>query len=425
MAAFARRHLGIALLLLLVGAVLLPNEVAIWVDREGQTWLSDREQPVPGAERVSPEDLAIHWNGRRTGERLPPGTSSSDEDDRYLSAVLAARGDVERGDLQTALRALRRLLREQPTRPEAALLLAQVERHRGRLEPAREALDAVLSTASRVPDRWREAATRERAEIDQELALATSRDGETWETQSLESRHFLISFDHQFAGRAYGEQVVEVLEQAREAMRQKLGRVLARPLEVRLYTRAHYLEAYQHRFGFATVGFYDGAIHVVSAKRPRNELYALVVHEYVHALFKDATGSHQPFFLNEGIADRAEEAARGRKQLSREEWRRLVDALRGGEWLPLESLVQGFSGLTGARALLAYLESRAAVELIETRRPDAVGAFLDACARGAGWQAALSEATGWDTRALERALQAEVRSRFADDPLASSVDPRL
>ena len=160
-----------------------------------------------------------------------------------------------------------------------------------------------------------------------------------------------------------------MLEQARAAMQRQLGRELARPLEVRLYTRAHYLEAYQHRFGFATVGFYDGAIHVVSAKRPRNELYALVVHEYVHALFKEATGSHQPFFLNEGIADRAEEAARGRPQLSREEWRRLLDALRADEWIPLDSLVQGFSGLKGAQALLAYLESRAAIELIETRRP--------------------------------------------------------
>ena len=135
-----------------------------------------------------------------------------------------------------------------------------------------------------------------------------------------------------------------------------------------------------------------------------------------------ATGSHQPFFLNEGIADRAEEAARGRPQLSREEWRRLVEALRSDEWIPLESLVQGFSGMKGAQALLAYLESRAAVELIETHRPGAIAAFLDACAGGAPTPDALRAATGWDTHALEAALQAEVRSRFAGDPLASSRD---
>ncbi len=412
-------------MLLLVVAVLLPSEVAIWVDREGTTWLTDRELAAPGAERVAPEDLSIHWNGQPLGEPLPRGTSSSNEDDRYLSAVLAARADVERGDLQVGLRTLRRLQRDHPTRPEAALLLAQVERHRGRLEPAREALDGVLSTASRMPDRWRDAATRERAEIEQELALAKARDGQSWETRSLQSQHFLVTYDHQFAGRAYGEQIVEVLEQARAAMKAQLGRELERPLEVRLYTRAHYLEAYKHRFGFATVGFYDGAIHVVSAKRPRNELYALVVHEYVHALFKEATGSHQPFFLNEGIADRAEEAARGRPQLSREEWRRLLDALRSDEWIPLDTLVQGFSGLKGAQALLAYLESRATIELIETRHPGAVAAFLDGCATGKTWQDALRSATGWDASGLERALEAEVRSRFGDDPLASGDPPPL
>ena len=172
-----------------------------------------------------------------------------------------------------------------------------------------------------------------------------------------------------------------MLEQARAAMLRTYGRELREPLEVRLYTKAHYLEAYKHRFGFATVGFYDGAIHVVSARRPRNELYALVVHEYVHALFKDAVGTHQPFFLNEGMADGEEERARGRPQLSREEWRRLLDALRGDAWIPLDSLVQGFSGVQGSRALLAYLESRAAIQLIESTRPRAMAGFLERCAR--------------------------------------------
>jgi hypothetical protein len=201
------------------------------------------------------------------------------------------------------------------------------------------------------------------------------------------------------------------------------GRAMREPLEVRLYTKAHYLEAYKHRFGFATVGFYDGAIHVVSARRPRNELYALIVHEYVHALFKDAVGTHKPFFLNEGMADGEEERARGRPQLSREEWRRLLDALRGDAWIPLDSLVQSFSGVQGSRALLAYLESRAAIQLIESTRPRAMAGFLERCAGGEPWESALRAETGWDTPGLERALQADVRSRFADDPLASTGSP--
>jgi tetratricopeptide (TPR) repeat protein len=414
------RFSGIALLFVCL-AVLLPSEVSVWVDRDGHTWLSDKgDKPSAAAERIAPDELLLRWDGKVTGVPLPRGTSSSDDDDRYLAQVRAARSDAQRGELEKSLRVLRRLQRDQPRRPEAALLLARIERHRGRYEPARDALDAVLSTATSLPESWRAAATRERAEIVEELALAQGKQGEVWRTESADSDHFRIQYDHQFAGRAYGEQVLDVLEQARVAMLRVLGRELREPLEVRLYTRAHYLEAYRHRFGFATVGFYDGAIHVVSARRPREELYALVVHEYAHALFKDAVGSHQPFFLNEGIADGEEERARGRPQLSREEWRRLLDALRGNDWIPLQSLVQGFSGVTGSQALLAYLESRAAVELIEATHPGAIHGFLDRCANGAPWESALRDETGWDALGLERALQQEVRARFPEDPLAEA-----
>jgi tetratricopeptide (TPR) repeat protein len=407
-------------LLVVFVAVLLPSEVGVWVDEAGHTWLTDRDSaPSANAERVTPEEIAIRWDGKWTAEPLPKGTRSGDDDDRYLSEVRSARADAQRGNLQLALRSLRRLQREHPARPEAALLLAQIERHRGRYEPAREALDNVLSTATNLPKAWRDAAERERAEIGEELALAKAPDGETWQTRSADSTHFRVSYDHQFAGRAYGEQVIDTLERARLAMLRTLGRELREPLDVRLYTRAHYLEQYRHRFGFATVGFYDGAIHVVSARRPKNELYALVVHEYVHALFKDAVGSHQPFFLNEGIADGEEERARGRPQLSREEWRRLLDSLREDSWIPLDSLVEGFSGVQGARALLAYLESRAAIEHIRDSHPDAIRGFLTRCANGESWQAALRAETGWDTDALERSLKADVRSRFPEDPLAA------
>lgn len=415
------RCAALALLLLCV-AVLLPSEVSVWIDGAGRTWLTDREDaPSASAQRVTPEELAIRWDRKWTGEPLPKGTRSGDDDDRYLSGVRSARADAQRGNLELALRSLRRLQREHPARPEAALLLAQIERHRGRYEPALEALDGVLSTATRLPRAWREAAERERAEITEELALAKPKDGETWQTRTADSTHFRVSYDHQFAGRAYGEQVLEVLEQARLSMLRVLGRELREPLEVRLYTRAHYLEKYRHRFGFATVGFYDGAIHVVSARRPRNELYALVVHEYVHALFKEAVGSHQPFFLNEGIADGEEERARGRPQLSREEWRRLLDALRAETWIPLESLVQGFSNVPGSRALLAYLESRAAIEHIEAAHPQAIAGFLARCANRQPWEAALRDETGWDASALERSLKDDVRSRFPKDPLAAAV----
>jgi hypothetical protein len=268
-----------------------------------------------------------------------------------------------------------------------------------------------------MPPEWREEAERLRGEIDAEIAHADRAYVDGGEINVETTRHFRVSYDHSFAGRQFGDLALEMLERARGSLSESLGRTVERTLEVRLYTRAQYLESYEHRFGFATVGFYDGAIHVVSARHPRDDLSALLIHEYVHAIFEEALGSHEPFFLNEGIADREEERARGRTALSRGEWRELLDALRGKTWLRLGTLVRGFGGLEGHRALLAYLESRAAVQVIETRHPGAVSRWLARCAAGEPWELALAAETGWDTIGLEAALIEAVQSRFPSDPL--------
>ena len=414
---------GVWIALGLVGlALILPGRVSVWVDESGHTWLTDgTRQPPPNATRVSPADLSLQWGGDVLGEPLERGSSSSREEDRYLRAVFAARSDVLHGDVQRGLRSLRRLQREHPRRPEAAFLLALVERRRARLEPAREALESALAGRDELPPAWRQAAEQLLREVDEELRFARESGAREWRTDSLDSADFHIAYDHKFAGRQYGGRVLAMLKQVRVRVQQVLGRTLAEPLEVRLYTRAHYLEQYKHRFGFATVGFYDGAIHVVSARHPREELYALLIHEYVHALFEDALGSHTPFFLNEGIAEREESTARGRARLARGEWRRLLDAVREDGWIPYDSIVVGFGGLEGRRALLAYLESRAAIEVIEDQHPGAIARWLGRCAAGEPWEPALLAETGWDTQALETTVQDEVVARFPPDPLRSGT----
>jgi hypothetical protein len=304
-----------------------------------------------------------------------------------------------------------------PERSEAGLRLAKAERARGRLEPARAALESLLGMATPGSERDLLEARALLREIDEELALQRSGDGTV---EEIATPNFHIVYDHAFAGRDYGARIAELLEDVRARIAASLGRALARPLDVHLYTRARYLEAYEHKFGFATVGFYDGAIHVVSARHPRLELLALLVHEYSHAVFREVLGGDQPFFLNEGIADREEEKVRGRQALAREEWRRLLDAQRGEEWIPLASLIEGFGAVRGERALQAYLESRATVELIERARPGAIARWLDRCARGEPWEAALRAETGSDVAGLDGTLGREIRERFAEDPLAGS-----
>lgn len=413
------------LLSLILVVLLMPGKVSIWIDEEGHTLLTNRSlAPREGMIRLAPADLSLAWRGRVTGKGSVSGLGSSSEEDRFHRELLGARDDIIRGETRRGLRTLRRLNQSYPGRPEPAWLLARVERRRGRLEPARDALDSILQLAAAIPDNWRQAADKLRGEIDAELAHAERAYVEGSPIEVSESEHFLLSYDHSFAGRQFGEQVLTMLQQVRAQVGTTLGRGLSEPIQVRLYTKAHYLEEHQHRFGFATVGFYDGAIHVVSARRPRNELRALLTHEYVHAVFEDALGGHQPFFLNEGIADRHEERVRGRGELTRTEWRQLLEADRDGSWIQLGSIIQGFGGLEGKRALLAYLESRAAVELIERRHPGGIARWLERCSKGQAWEEALEAETGWDTLGLQRALLREVRDRFPPDPLTAGDELR-
>ena len=409
---------------LLLALLLLPGKVSIWIDDSGHTYLTDRlGSPNEGAIELEPGDLSVAWGGETVGARpSKPGPDAAERvlrtNDPYTREVLEARDDVRRGELRSGLRTLRRLHRQYPGRPEAAWLLAIVERRRGRLESARDALASALHTAARMPPNWRRRAEALRGEIEAEIVHAQSAYMEGERIEVTTSEHFRLSYDHHFAGRRFGDRVLELLATARERLAAEFDATLAFPLEVRLYTKADYLQQYKHRFGFATVGFYDGAIHVVSARQPRGELLPLLIHEYAHAIFEDALGGHQPFFLNEGIADGEEEHARGRKQLSRGEWRRLLEAQRAEGWIPLASLVRDFGGVKGKRALLAYLESRGAVELIGREHPGAMARWLARCASGEPWEDALRAETGWDVAALETALLVEVASRFPDDPLA-------
>jgi hypothetical protein len=412
------RRLVLGCGLALVAALLLPH--VVFVDEQGRTWLTDGDPPAAPGVQLSPEELRLRWGGKLEGEPLGRASSSRDED-RYLRELRAAEADLARGEIREGLQRLRRLVAAQPQRPEASWLLAQAERRRGRLEAARDVLVAMLGWISPGAERWRDAASGLLEEIDAELALAQAGlDGA--EEREIATENFRILYDHRFAARDWGEQVAALLESARSDVQRLLGRGLERPLDVHLYTRGAYLESYKHRFGFATVGFYDGAIHVVAARQPRAELAALLAHEYVHAVFRDALGSDRPFFLNEGLADREEERLRGRSRLARGEWRKLLDAIRAEHWIPLASIVRSFAGLEGERALLAYLESRAAVELIEERRRGSLARWLERCAAGDGWESALRETTGFDVAGLDRALQRDVLDRFPRDPLAGVAD---
>ena len=158
-------------ILVLAGlAILLPQTLSVWIDEAGHTYLTDREEaPSPGARRIPVEERPRSWRGQLLGEPLLPGSSGGEG--RRRRALRAARDDIGRGEMRRGLAELRRLHRLHPGWPEVSLTLAEVERRRGRLEPARDALQATLRIGGELPEVWRLRAAGMLREIEAELAV--------------------------------------------------------------------------------------------------------------------------------------------------------------------------------------------------------------------------------------------------------------
>jgi len=409
------RHLWIPLLALGAAAA-AAAEVYTWVDERGVTHISDH----PGAASAAGaggEALGSLWESPVDpgAPRRGPG-SSSRAGDRFERVLAGAVADLERGENARAIAALESLLRDEPGRPEPHWYLAGIDRERGRYRSAEGHLRAFLSSAGDDLEPQRQLAERRLAELDDEARLADpARERGTARWETLEHPHFRVRFDAELAEVSpdYALRVAGYLEEARAEVGRRLGVVPAEPMGVVLYGKAAYLHAHRHRFSFQTVGFFDGRIHVVSAAHPADDLRGLLFHEYAHAVFREQTGGDRPYWLNEGLAEISERAARGREGMSRGERVSLAGRIDAGEWIPLRRLAPSFSGLDDADARAAYLEALAAAGWIQERTSRAARSrLLRLLGQGAGDDEALEAVLGLDTEGVDAAVRRRIRDEF-------------
>jgi tetratricopeptide (TPR) repeat protein len=413
----ASRAFGVLLALSVVaGAAPTEAEIFLWTDKGGHTHATNDPADIPAdALRKGGESHASDfWRGDWSGPRVAdPVGDSSTEEGRLKRILRGAVHDLERGESARAAAALESVLRRAPGRPEAHWYLALLDRQRGRFESAQGHLEAFLAHAGDEYDDWRGSAMRRMRTLRDEKRLATA--GSELELRPLRSTHFDIRYDANLAEAApdYPRTVTRYLEDAYRHGEQRLGVVPAEATGVVLYAKAAYRAAYAERFSFPTVGFFDGRIHVVSAAHPAGELRGLLFHEYTHALFRERTGGHRPFWLNEGFAELAERASRRREALTgseRAELRRHIDA---GTWISLKKLAPGFGGLSASQARLAYLEATAAAAWIEARTSvQARRDLLDRLGRGMAVDDALRAELDVDTAAIDGAVRREIAEHF-------------
>ena len=408
-----RLHLALALL----AAAAAQADVFTWVDADGVTHLADDPAAVPPDARVGRDGLRDLWREGPQG-RMPAASTprASLETSRSQRIVEGAVADLERGETARAATALESVLRIDPKLPDPHWYLAVLDRERGRYASAESHLRAFLGLAGEAYEPWRLAAEeRLRALVDeQRLADPTSAgDGGAW--VGVPRPHFRIQY-HADLGRAeptYPQTIVRYLEEAREAVGERLGAVPEEPMGVVLYGKAAYLRAHRHRFSFQTVGFYDGRIHVVSAAHPAGELRALLFHEYTHAVFREQTGGDQPYWLNEGLAEMCERASRGQAGLTRSERSSLSQRIDAGTWIPLRRIAPSFSGLGDEDARSAYLVAGAAARWIETNtRPADRARLLRLLGEGRSDDDALSVVLGRPTEGVDGEVRRWVRAAF-------------
>jgi hypothetical protein len=132
-------------------------------------------------------------------------------------------------------------------------------------------------------------------------------------------------------------------------------------------------------------------------------------------VFRERTGGDRPYWLNEGLAEQIERAARAHPASTRSERASLRARIVAGEWIPLRILAPSFSGLDNDDARAAYLQSAVAVEWIDahTTRGERA-ALLGSIGEGRSPDQALHAVLGLDTAGLDRAVQAQILSEFPD-----------
>lgn len=241
-------------------------------------------------------------------------------------------------------------------------------------------------------------------------APATATESAAWKT--VEAENFFLHYDSRLEESTpkYVERAVQALESARKNMQALFGMTATQPISVFLYREEDYRHAVEERFGFATIAFYDGAMHLRAPQSAGVELYALLQHEYFHAVFREQTGGDQPFWLNEGLANIFERNTLQQPALTQAESQELENAVHTERWISLARLGRNFVGLSEEEIRLAYLESTAAALWVQQRvsserTPKFFAALAAARRRGATLDSGLRAALGVDTDEIDQALR--------------------
>src|SRR6185369_8135141 len=224
--------------------------------------------------------------------------------------------------------------------------------------------------------------------------------------QSVASSHFVLKFEGRENVGA-GRIVLAALEDAYRRVGARFAYYPVEPQQVILYSDQDFREITNSPHWSGAV--YDGRIKlpVGGLARGSERIARTLRHEYAHAAIVTLSRGRAPGWLNEGLAQVAEESEdRGRAG-------RVRMALDAGELAPLSTLESGFTQLGRDDASLAYAEAYFAAEyLLRTKGSYNVRRLLETMATAASIDDAFRQALSLDYADFERRFHADITRRL-------------
>ena len=272
------------------------------------------------------------------------------------------------GRRDAALSALRKAVEIDPEFVSALYLLAQVAYASGDLDLAVRSLEKGVKLRPGDAD--------------------AARQLEAWRSESNLHRGFAerpgVRFNILCEGatdKAISDRVAAVLETGYWTIGKALNTYPGEAVSVLLYTNQQFKDV--TRAPDWSVGRFDGRIRLAvgGALRTPRTLDRVVTHELVHAVIANAAPRGVPAWVHEGLASYFES--------SDHSW--AIRAVRASRVvISLKDLENGFGGLDGATALIAYAESLIAAQLLVERLGPNLGLFLQMLGTGHTVDQALS-----------------------------------
>jgi tetratricopeptide (TPR) repeat protein len=322
---------------------------------------------------------------------------------RFVEALtLGERGEIRRGlgyayyrlgHLDLAQQSLERARRDGAADAETYLTLGQIYLERRDQPRALAMLEQALAAGA---DRPGLASTVARLRRDAEVEEGF---------HALASSHFVLKFEGRENTQA-GRVVLNTLEDAYRTVGARFAYYPLDRLEVILYPDEAFREVTNspHWSG----GVYDGRIKlpIGGLARGSERLSRTLRHEYAHAAIVTLSRTKAPVWLNEGLAQVAEDTGdEGRGG-------RLQRALAEGGLIALSELEHGFTRLDREQASLAYAEAYFAAEyLLRQKGSYNVRRLLETMATAETTDAAFRQALGLSYPEFETRFFADIERR--------------